>query len=38
MLCNPLVFPLAARTWAGTPLLWLALGEERMVDAAKVVA
>ncbi|MCJ1458431.1 hypothetical protein MMC28_008803 [Mycoblastus sanguinarius] len=38
MLSHPLVSPLVARTWAGAPPLWLALGEERMVDAAKVVA
>lgn len=38
MLSHPLVSPLAARTWAGAPPLWFALGEERMVDAAKLVA
>ncbi|KAL9605966.1 MAG: hypothetical protein Q9179_000857 [Wetmoreana sp. 5 TL-2023] len=38
MLSHPLVSPLVARSWTGAPPLWFALGEERMIDAAKVVA
>ena len=38
MLSHPLVSPLTAESWAGAPPLWLALGDERMIDAAKVLA
>ena len=38
MLCHPLVSPVAARNWRGCPPLWLAMGQERLADAGKVVA
>lgn len=37
MICHPLVSPSAALSWVGAPPMWFALGEERMVDAAKVI-
>ena len=38
MLCHPLVSPAAARDWRGAPPLWLAYGEEMLVDEGKQVA
>ncbi|KAL9099164.1 MAG: hypothetical protein Q9163_005300 [Psora crenata] len=38
MLSHPLVSPLAARDWRGSPPLWMGYGEEMLVDEGKQVA
>ena len=37
MICHPLVSVAAARSWKGSPPFWVAMGEERLLDAAKSV-
>ena len=37
-LCHPLVAPAAAASWAGAPPMWIACGQERLADSAKVIA
>ncbi|KAI9873767.1 MAG: hypothetical protein M1830_010622, partial [Pleopsidium flavum] len=38
MLCHPLVSPTTARSWTSAPPMWIAMGEERLSDGAKVIA
>ncbi|MCJ1475798.1 hypothetical protein MMC13_004462 [Lambiella insularis] len=38
MICHPLVSPATALDWRGAPPMWFGMGEERLSDAAKVVA
>lgn len=38
MLGHPLVSPAVASDWQGSPPIWIAMGEERLADAAKVLA
>ncbi len=38
MLCHPLVSPTASKDWTGSPPMWFASGQERIVDAVKVIA
>lgn len=38
LLCHPLVAPAAAMSWAGAPPMWIACGQERLADSAKIVA
>ena len=37
-LCHPLVAPATALSWAGAPAMWLACGQERLADGAKIIA
>ena len=37
-LCHPLISPAAAVSWAGAPPMWIACGQERLADAAKIIA
>ena len=37
-LCHPLVAPVVAGSWAGAPPMWIACGQERLADSAKVIA
>ncbi|SPN96488.1 related to lipase/esterase [Cephalotrichum gorgonifer] len=37
-LCHPLVSPLAAPSWAGSPPIFIACGQERLTDECKVFA
>lgn len=38
MLCHPLVSPLAAPDWSGSPPLWIETGEELLTDEDAVIA
>lgn len=38
MMCHPLVSPLAAREWTGSPPLWIETGEELLTDEVAIVA
>lgn len=38
LLCHPLVSPTGSSDWLGCPPLWLAIGQERLADCAKVIA
>jgi len=38
LLAHPLVSPSTAKDWTGAPPIWMAVGEERLADSAKVVA
>lgn len=38
MLCHPLVSPLAAKDWRGSPPLWLCTGQELLADEDRQVA
>ena len=38
MLCHPLVSPVAAQEWSSMPPIWLAYGQEQMIDDGKIVA
>lgn len=38
MLCHPLVSPLAAKDWTGSPPLWMSTGQELLSDEDKHVA
>ena len=38
MLCHPLVSPLAAKDWTGAPPMWMAYGEEMLVDEGRQIA
>ena len=35
---HPMVSPCTARSWKGAPPMWFAMGQERILDAAKIVA
>ena len=37
-LCHPLISPAAAVSWSGAPPMWIACGQERLADAAKIIA
>lgn len=37
-LCHPLIAPAAAVSWAGAPPMWIACGQERLADSAKIIA
>lgn len=37
-LCHPLISPATAVSWAGAPPMWIACGQERLADSAKVIA
>lgn len=37
-LCHPLIAPAAAVSWAGAPPMWIACGEKRLTDSAKIIA
>lgn len=38
MLCHPLVSPLAAKDWAGSPPIWMSTGQELLTDEDKHIA
>lgn len=38
LLHHPLVSPVTAESWAGSPPMWLASGQERLTDSVKVIA
>lgn len=38
MLCHPLVSPTIASNWSGVAPMWIAMGEERLSDGAKIIA
>lgn len=37
LLAHPLVSPVTAENWEGAPGMWIAVGEERLADGAKVI-
>ena len=37
-LCHPLVASATASSWAGAPPMWIACGQERLADGAKIIA
>ena len=38
VLCHPLVSPAAAVSWASAPPMWIACGQERLAESAKIIS
>jgi len=38
LLCHPLVSPVAAKDWSGSPPMWVSAGEELLTDEGSIVA